>query len=132
MGEFFVETGPYPAFATDTAPLLAAALLKNKGSCTICDNVFSHRFACAEGFAAMGAKVQTIQNKITVQGVPALHGAFVKAPDLRGGAALVIAALSAEGESRLTGTALIHRGYENLAELFHSLGADIQEISEKS
>lgn len=120
-----VYTGVYPAFPTDAAPLAAAAMLTASGESVIEDTVFEHRFACAEGFAAMGAKVQERGRTLKIAGVPGLHGAAAEAPDLRGGAALVLAALAAQGESRITGLHHIRRGYSDLADLLNSLGAQI-------
>lgn len=122
---FAVSTGAYPGFATDAAPLLAAALLAAEGSFTITDTVFSNRFACAKGFDALGAQVSCHVNTLVCSGVRQLRGAAVEAEDLRGGAALVTAALGAEGESRIRGSVFIKRGYEDIAGLFASLGAYI-------
>lgn len=115
----------YPGLPTDVMPLLAAALLRAQGSVQLIDTVFGARFACAEGFAAMGAEVQLEKGTLTMRGVPALHSAAAQAVDLRGGAALVLAALQAQGESCITGTHHIARGYEDIAALFAPLGADI-------
>ena len=112
------------------APLLAAALLRARGVTKICDTVFTNRFACAEGFAALGAPVRVEGNCITV-GTPEekppvqLHGAELTAKDLRGGAALVIAALQAQGESRLAGVEYIRRGYDALPGALGALGAQV-------
>lgn len=125
-----VHTAPFPGFATDMAPLLAAALLRARGTTTVCDTVFTNRFACAEGFAALGAPVTVEGNSITVgvpddQPIPQLHGAQLTAKDLRGGAALVIAALQAQGESRLHGIEYIRRGYADLPGTLGALGAPV-------
>ena len=125
-----VHTAPFPGFATDMAPLLAAALLRARGTTTVCDTVFTNRFACAEGFAALGAPVTVEGNSITVgvpddRPIPQLHGAQLTAKDLRGGAALVIAALQAQGESRLHGIEYIRRGYADLPGTLGALGAPV-------
>lgn len=119
-------TGGWPAFATDTAPLAAAVLLTAAGESTIRDTLFENRFACAEGFAAMGADLTLGQGgrRLTVRGVEQLRGARLTAPDLRGGAALLAAALAAEGESLLYDAGHIGRGYEDLPRDLRSLGAD--------
>ena len=128
-----VHTGPYPAFATDAAPLLAAVMLCAQGESSLQDRVFEHRFACAGGFAALGAKVRVAERTLYVQPAGALHGAKLTAPDLRGGAALVLAALAARGSSRLGGTEFILRGYADLDRLLAGLGAQIrQEIPARS
>ena len=120
-----LHTGVYPAFPTDAAPLLAASLLRAEGQSAITDTIFENRFACAEGFAKTGARVAVEGRTIAITGTQMLKGAEVCAPDLRGGAALIIAALQAEGESRVTGAAHIDRGYEDIAALFSRIGADI-------
>ncbi len=120
-----VHTGPYPALATDAAPLLAAVMLCAQGESSLQDRVFEHRFACADGFAALGAKVRVAERTLYVRPAGALHGANLTAPDLRGGAALVLAALAARGSSRLGGTEFILRGYADLDRLLAGLGAQI-------
>ena len=124
-----VHTAPYPGLATDAAPLLAAVMLCAQGESSLQDRVFENRFACAGGFAALGANVRVAERTLYVQPAGALHGAKLTAPDLRGGAALVIAALAARGSSRLSGTEFIRRGYADLDRLLAGLGAQIwQEI----
>lgn len=124
-----VHTAPYPGLATDAAPLLAAVMLCAQGESSLQDRVFENRFACAGGFAALGANVRVVERTLYVQPAGALHGAKLTAPDLRGGAALVAAALAARGSSRLSGTEFIRRGYADLDRLLAGLGAQIwQEI----
>ena len=120
-----VHTAPYPGLATDAAPLLAAVMLCAQGESSLQDRVFEHRFACAGGFAALGANVRVAERTLYVQPAVALHGAKLTAPDLRGGAALVAAALAARGSSRLGGVELIRRGYADLDRLLAGLGAQI-------
>ena len=118
-------TGGYPDLATDAVPLVAAALLTAEGETLLEDRVFASRFGCAAGFAAMGADVSLEQGgrALRIRGVRRLHGAEAAAPDLRGGAALVLAALAAQGESRITGCGHIRRGYPDLGGILSSLGA---------
>ena len=124
-----VHTAPYPGLATDAAPLLAAVMLCAQGESSLQDRVFENRFACAGGFAALGANVRVEERTLYVQPAGALHGAKLTAPDLRGGAALVVAALAARGSSRLDGVELVRRGYAELDRLLAGLGAQIwQEI----
>ena len=124
-----VHTAPYPGLATDAAPLLAAVMLCAQGESSLQDRVFENRFACAVGFAALGANVRVAERTLYVQPARALHGAKLTAPDLRGGAALVVAALAARGSSRLDGVELVRRGYAELDRLLAGLGAQIwQEI----
>lgn len=118
-----VFTGVYPGFATDAAPLLAAALLCAGGESSIEDTVFEHRFSCAAGFAAMGAAVQAQGRTLTIRPCGGLHGTTVTSPDLRGGAALAIAALAAAEPTRIENAATIARGYEDLPALLRRLGA---------
>ena len=121
-----VFTGVYPALATDAAPLLAAVMLTAAGGSSIEDVVFEHRFACAEGFAALGADVRVQQRTLHIRPAGQLQGACVAAPDLRGGAALVVAALAARGTSRVTGCSHIDRGYADLESIMTKLGAQIE------
>ena len=114
---------PWPGFATDTAPLAAAVLLGAEGGGSVRDDLFENRFACAAGFAAMGARVRVEGRTLHVMGAAPLHGAAVTAPDLRGGAALVLAALAAEGTTTLTDAGHIARGYADLAAALAALGA---------
>ena len=124
-----VHTAPYPGLATDAAPLLAAVMLCAQGESSLQDRVFENRFACARDFAALGANVRVAERTLYVQPAGALHGAKLTAPDLRGGAALVVAALAARGSSRLDGVELVRRGYAELDRLLAGLGAQIwQEI----
>lgn len=120
-----LKTGVYPEFPTDAAPLFAASLLRARGESLVTDTIFENRFACAKGFAALGARVSVQGRTLCVRGANRLQGAALHAPDLRGGAALVIAAMQAEGESRITGAEHIGRGYEDIAALFVPLGAKI-------
>lgn len=120
-----VCTGVYPGIATDAAPLLAAALLCAEGESSIEDTVFENRFACANGFAALGADTAVQGRTLHIFGTKRLRGARLSAPDLRGGAALVTAALAASGTSRITHTEYIDRGYADLAGMLAGLGAQI-------
>jgi len=120
-----VFTGVYPALATDAAPLLAAALLCARDGSSIEDVVFERRFGCAEGFAKMGARVRVCGRTLHISpaGPQGLHGANTAAPDLRGGAALVLAALAARGRSYIGGAEYIDRGYAGIEAILAGLGA---------
>lgn len=120
-----IQTGAWPGFATDNAPLLAAAMLKADGATNIKDTLFAKRFACAGQFAALGAQAVAEGRSIQIEGCKTLHGASVTAPDLRGGAALVLAALGAEGITSVQDAGHIARGYPNLALMLRRLGADV-------
>lgn len=120
-----VITGPYPAFPTDAQPLMLAACLKAKGTSVFVENVFQNRFRFAEELQRLGARIHTEGRVAVVTGVKSLHGAPAVATDLRGGAALIIAALTAEGETDILDSGHIERGYERFDERLAQLGADI-------
>ncbi len=120
----------YPGFPTDMLPLAAAVLLKSRGYSRLTDTLFQNRFACADGFRAMGAKISPRPGGILIQGGLPLRGAPVEAPDLRGGAALLLAALGAEGTTLLSDRGHISRGYPDLPGSLAALGADISPFSE--
>ena len=122
-----VFTGVYPGLATDAAPLLAAAMLCAEGESSIEDVVFEERFGCAEGFERLGGRAKRAGRVLSVGPLPesGLHGTTLMAPDLRGGAALVLAALAAGGKSWVEDTRHIDRGYAGLTETLAALGARI-------
>ena len=118
-----VKTGVYPCFATDAGPLLAAALLKASGESTVKETIFANRFSCADQFAKLAADVSVDSDTLYINGVQQLRGTKLTALDLRGGAALAVAALCSNGQSEISGLQYIERGYEDIAKLFNSLGA---------
>ena len=120
-----VFTGVYPALATDAAPPLAAAMLCAEGESSIEDVIFERRFVCAEGFAALGGRVEVTGRTLRIQPSGPLYGAHLSAPDLRGGAALVLAALAAQGRSQIDGLVYLDRGYADFTEILAALGARI-------
>ena len=126
LREAGLDVRAYPALATDAAPLLAAAMLCADSVSSIEDVVFERRFGCAEGFAAFGAAVQVQGRTLDIRPVRQLQGACTRAADLRGGAALVVAALAARGRSRITDTGYIDRGYAGFAQMLAELGAQIE------
>ena len=120
-----VRTMPYPGFPTDSqAPLMAAACTA-QGSALFIETIFENRFRHAAELQRMGADIRISGRTALVTG-RALHGASVRSTDLRGGAALVVAALAAQGESRVEDLTHIDRGYEHFAEKLTGLGAKIQ------
>ncbi len=121
-----VITGPYPGFPTDAQPLMLAACLKARGTSVFVENVFQNRFRFTEELQRLGARIHTEGRVAVVTGVEALHGAPTVATDLRGGAALMIAALSAEGETDMLDSGHVERGYESFDERLAALGADIR------
>ncbi len=123
-----LETNVYPGFPTDMQPQFCALLTRAAGSSVIVENLFENRFGYTTELIKMGASI-TVKDRIAVvNGVEKLHGASVRACDLRGGAALVIAALSAEGRSAVYGVEHIDRGYESIERCFLELGAEIRRV----
>ena len=125
-----VNTGPYPAFPTDAQTPLMAMLLKANGESVICERIFDGRLKAVNEFIKMGADITVCDNTATIRGVPEIFGADLVATDLRSGAALVIAALSAEGLSTLSNVCYIERGYSDFVSKLHSLGADITKTKD--
>ncbi len=123
-----VQTMPYPGFPTDAQSQLMAALARSEGTSVIKETIFENRFNVVSELVKMGADITVLDCSAVIKGVKKLHGAPVTAPDLRGGAALVIAALGAEGNTEISNIEYIDRGYENLENAFNSLGADIKRI----
>ena len=121
-----VRTAPYPGFPTDAQPALMAALLRSAGSTVFVENIFENRYRHVDELARMGADVRVAGRVAVVSGVPMLHGASVKCTDLRGGAALVLAGLQAEGVTRVSLLEHIDRGYENIERDLRRLGAKIE------
>lgn len=124
-----VRTMPYPGFPTDAqAPLMAAACT-GRGASVFLETIFENRYRHVSELARMGADIRVSGRTALVNGA-ALHGASVRCTDLRGGAALVIAALAARGESRIEDITHIDRGYEHLAEKLTALGGSIRRLEE--
>ena len=121
-----VRTAPYPGFPTDAQPVLMAALLKSEGSTVFVENIFENRYRHVDELARMGAEIRVAGRVAVVTGRAALNGASVKSTDLRGGAALVIAALGAQGRSRVANLEHIDRGYESIERDLSLLGAEIR------
>lgn len=120
-----VVTEPYPGFPTDAQPILMAALLKAKGKTKFREDIFDSRFCHASQLMRFGADISIDGREATVWGVRSLKGATVSSTDLRGGAAMVIAALSADGSSSVIDAGHITRGYELFDYKLRSLGADL-------
>ena len=123
-----VTTDPYPGFPTDAQPLLAAALAGGRGETRIVETIFDQRFRYVEGLRTMGARIRVEGTTAWITGSK-LRGADLEATDLRGGAALTIAALSAEGESVIRSPSHIDRGYERLEDVFQALGGRIRRMN---
>lgn len=123
-----LRTMPYPGFPTDAQAMMTAALTLADGTSMIEENIFENRFRHAAELSKMGADITTRGNVAVIRGVKRLVGAPVTAMELRGGAALVLAGLCAEGISTVSGTSHIDRGYGSLVEDMQSLGAEIRKI----
>lgn len=121
-----IRTNPYPGFPTDMHPQFSALLSLSKGISTVSEGIYSGRFKYVGELNKMGANIEVVENSALINGVDALHGAEVKATDLRAGACLIIAALAAEGVTTISNVEYIDRGYENIVEKLRTLGADIK------
>ena len=123
-----IKTNPDPGFPTDMQPQFGALLCTSQGISTISEGIFGgSRFRYVEELKKMGADIVVIDNTAHITGVPVLKGAAVRGCDLRAGAALVIAALGAEGESVITGVEFMERGYEDIVSKLKMLGANIKK-----
>ena len=120
-----VRTAPYPGFPTDAQPPVMAALTKARGTTVFVETMFENRYRHTQELVRMGADIRVEGRVAVVCGAEKLHGANLEAADLRGGAALVVAALGAEGESRISGLHHIDRGYADLTERLAALGGAI-------
>ena len=124
-----VKTLPYPGFPTDMQPQIGVTLALCKGTSTITESIFENRFKYLSELARMGANVKVEGNAATIEGVDKFSGARVSAPDLRAGAALVIAGMAADGITIVDDIVYIQRGYEHFEEKLRSLGAVIERVS---
>lgn len=123
-----LTTGPFPQFPTDLQPMVVALLTQSTGVCTLEERVFENRLGYTGELRRLGADVQVLSDGRTchVAGPAELRGCDVQGSDLRAGAALVIAALAAQGESRVFGLHHLDRGYDRLDEKLRALGACVQ------
>ena len=122
-----IRTAPYPGFPTDAQAVLMASLLRSEGATVFVENIFDSRYRHVPEMVRMGADIRLEGRVAVVCGVDRLHGAAVRAKELRGGASLVLAGLQAEGETTVTGVEHIQRGYEDLTGELAQLGADIRQ-----
>lgn len=123
-----IKTMPYPGFPTDLQPQISCTLSIANGESIITESIFENRFKYVSEIKKMGAIIEVNGSILNITGVEKLKGANLVAPDLRAGAALVLAALSAEGESIVDNVEFIERGYENFIEKLKDLNADINSI----
>lgn len=121
----YIETKPYPGFPTDMQSQFVSVLSKAFGTSIIVENIFEARFQIAEELRKLGADILIDGSRAVIHGVEKLHGAKVTARELRGGAALIIAGLGAEGETVVEDKGYIRRGYVNVIDVLGKLGGDI-------
>ena len=126
----YTETRPYPGFPTDLQPQLFSMLSVANGTSVLTENVFENRFRHAQELMKMGAVNRILDRTAIITGVKRLHGASVTAHDLRGGAALVLAGLSAEGDTQIEHAERIERGYERLDSVIERLGGSVTRKEE--
>ncbi len=123
-----VKTLPYPGFPTDMQPQITVTLGLSQGTSIVTESIFENRFKYVDELTRMGANIKVEGNTAIIDGVSRYTGAGITAPDLRAGAALVIAALAAEGVSTVDDIRYIERGYENFPEKLRGLGAQIEKV----
>ena len=125
-----IKTMPYPGFPTDMQPQFACTLALSNGKSKIDESIFENRFKYVDQVKKMGAVIEIENSSIIIDGVDHLEGSNLIAPDLRAGAALVLAALAAKGESVIDKIEYVERGYEDFVNKLKELGADItkQEV----
>ena len=123
-----VTARPYPGFPTDAMPVLLAAQLGAQGKTSFTETIFENRFLYVQELQKLGAKLSQDGRTVRLQGAEPLHAADLHAGDLRGGAALVLGAMQAEGESTIFGVKHIQRGYDNLEAALQSAGARLKTV----
>lgn len=124
-----VTTLPYPGFPTDMQPQMSVVLGISEGTSTVTESIFENRFKYVDELTRMGADIKVESNIAIINGVKGYTGARVSAPDLRAGAALVIAGLSADGITIVDDIHFIERGYEEFEKKLRTLGAQIEKVS---
>lgn len=128
LGHTNVKTLPYPGFPTDMQPQMTAMLTMSEGTSIVTETIFESRFKYVDELSRMGANIKVEGNTAIIEGTPTLTGAIVSAPDLRAGAALVIAGLVAEGFTTVEQIEYIERGYENFEQKMQGLGAIMVKV----
>ena len=129
LGHTHVKTLPYPGFPTDMQPQIAVALGLSGGTSIVTESIFENRFKYVDELTRMGANIKVEGNTAIIDGVSRYTGASITAPDLRAGAALVLAGLAAEGITLVDDIRYIERGYEDFDEKLRSLGALIEKVN---
>lgn len=125
-----IKTQPHPGFPTDMQPQMSAVLTCAKGASMVTESIFDNRFRYVDELRRMGANISVEGRVAVIEGIERLKGAPVKATDLRAGAALIVAALSAEGTSEIYDIFHVERGYENMEIKLRDLGANIEKVEE--
>ncbi|MCS6956193.1 MAG: UDP-N-acetylglucosamine 1-carboxyvinyltransferase, partial [Candidatus Calescibacterium sp.] len=132
LSSFEISTDVYPNFPTDLQPQMVSLATSIEGMSVVKENLFDDRFVYVGELLRLGADINVVNNKFAIiNGGKILKGAPLKATDIRGGAAILIAALTAQGTSIITNTFQIYRGYEKVVEKLSKLGANIYEETEK-
>ena len=126
-----VTTLPYPGFPTDMQPQMAVLLGIAEGTSTVTESIFENRFKYVDELTRMGANIKVESNIAIINGVNQYTGAHVNAPDLRAGAALVIAGLVADGITVIDDIYYIERGYEEFERKLRGIGAQIEKVSDE-
>ena len=129
LGKTHVKTLPYPGFPTDMQPQIGVTLTLASGTSIVTESIFENRFKYADELTLMGANIKVEGNTAIIDGTDRLTGARISAPDLRAGAALVIAGLAAEGITVVDDIIYIQRGYEDFEQKLQGLGAEIEKVS---
>jgi UDP-N-acetylglucosamine 1-carboxyvinyltransferase len=128
LGNTHVKSLVYPGFLTDMQPQMTTLLAVSKGTSIVTESIFENRFKYVDELSRMGASIKVESNTAIIEGVDKLTGAVVSAPDLRGGAALVIAGLMAEGFTIVENIEFIERGYEKFESKMQQLGAEMEKL----
>lgn len=123
-----IKANPYPGLPTDMQPQFSALMTVAQGMCTVSDGIYSTRFKYIEHLQNMGANIEYDEKRalLRIIGVSELNGTTVKSPDLRAGAALILAGLAAKGTTTVTNVGLVERGYDHIIEKLRALGANIK------
>ena len=124
-----IKTMPYPGFPTDMQPQIVACLCLSQGTSIVTEGVWDNRYRYVDEFKRLGANIRVDGKIAVIEGVPRLTGAPIRACDLRAGAAMVVAALAAEGTTEIDSVYHIERGYEDLVEKLRGVGADIEVVN---
>ncbi len=126
-----VNTMVYPGFPTDACPPFMASACTAEGTSMFIENIFENRYKFVDELKRLGAKIKVVGKVAVIEGTPTLYGAKTRATDLRGGAALVVAALNAEGKTEIDMAGFIDRGYEHIETALSRVGADIKRVPDK-